>query len=41
MTLKIDEELYAKYKKYCKNKGLIISRQFEIFVEQELKRGGQ
>ena len=38
ITLKVDEKLYDAYKKYCKEKGLIISRQFEIFVEKELKK---
>ena len=38
ITLKVDVDLYTKYKEYCKNKGLIISRQFEIFAEKELKR---
>lgn len=39
ITLKIDEELYHKYKTYCKKKGLVISRQFEIFAEKELQKG--
>ena len=38
ITLKVDEKLYDAYKKYCKEKGLIISRQFEIFIEKEIKR---
>jgi hypothetical protein len=38
ITLKVDEKLYNAYKEYCKDKGLIISRQFEIFVEEELKK---
>ena len=38
ITLKVDEDLYNSYKNYCKKKGLVISRQFEIFAEQELKK---
>jgi len=38
ITLKVDEESYKAYKNYCKKKGLIISRQFEIFIENELSR---
>ena len=38
ITLKVDEKLYNAYKKYCKERGLIISRQFEIFIEKELKK---
>ena len=42
VTLKVDASLYEKFRKYCKKKGLIISRQFEIFMENQLKkwRGG-
>jgi len=38
ITLKVDEKLYDLYKAHCKEKGLIISRQFEIFVEKKLKK---
>ncbi|MGC8979029.1 hypothetical protein [Caldisericum sp.] len=38
ITLKVDEKLYDAYKECCKKKGLIISRQFEIFIEEELKK---
>ena len=38
VTLKVDASLYEKFRKYCKRKGLIISRQFEIFIEKELKK---
>ena len=41
VTLKVDSELYDKYRKYCKKKGLIVSRQFEIFIENELKKVSQ
>lgn len=38
ITLKVDEKLYNAYRKHCKEKGLVMSRQFELFVEQELKK---
>ncbi len=38
ITLKVDEDLDDKYKAHCKKKGLVISRQFEIFAEEELKK---
>lgn len=38
ITLKVDEELYNAYKEHCKKKGLVISRQFEIFAEEQLKK---
>jgi len=41
ITLKVDEKLYKAYKEYCKKKGLIISRQFEIFIESELEKEGK
>lgn len=37
ITLKVNAKLYEKFRKYCKKKGLIISRQFEIFMENKLK----
>ena len=40
ITLKVDEKLYNSYKKYCKEKGLIISRQVEIMMEEQLKKEG-
>jgi antitoxin component of RelBE/YafQ-DinJ toxin-antitoxin module len=39
ITLKVDEKVYDSYKEYCKKKGLVMSRQFEIFVEEQLKKG--
>ena len=38
ITVKVDEDLYDKYKAHCKDKGLVISRKFEIFAEKELKK---
>ncbi len=40
VTLKVESELYDKYREYCKKKGLIVSRQFEIMMEEQLKDGG-
>ena len=37
ITLKVNSELYDKYREYCKKKGLIVSRQFEIMIEKQLK----
>jgi len=37
VTLSVDEDLYEKYKKFCKKKGWLISRQFEIMMEEQLK----
>jgi antitoxin component of RelBE/YafQ-DinJ toxin-antitoxin module len=37
ITLKVNSELYDEYRKLCKEKGLIVSRQFEIFMEDKLR----
>jgi len=38
VTLSLDKELYDKFRKYCKKKGLIVSRQFDLFMERELMK---
>lgn len=37
---KIDSKVYDKYREFCKKKGLIVSRQFEIMMEEQLKKEG-
>jgi hypothetical protein len=37
VTLRVNADLYDKYRAYCKDKGLLISRQFEIMMEEELE----
>jgi hypothetical protein len=37
VTLRVKRELYDKYRKHCKHKGLLISRQFELMMEEQLK----
>jgi len=39
ITLRVSSELYAHYREFCKKKGLLISRQVEIMMEEQLKRG--
>jgi len=38
VTLFVDSEIYEKYKQYCERNGLILSKRFEIFMEDELKK---
>jgi hypothetical protein len=38
ITLKVNSDLYDKYREFCKKKGLIVSRQFEIIMEEQLKK---
>jgi len=37
ITLRVKSDLYEKYKEFCKDKGLLISRQVEIMMEVQLK----
>ena len=37
ITLRVNSELYSKYRELCKKKGLLISRQFEIMMEKQMK----
>jgi len=37
VTLNVNEDLYRKYREFCKKKGLIISRQFEILIEKQME----
>jgi hypothetical protein len=39
ITLKVNSELYEKYKKFCKKEGWIMSRRFEKLMALELKEG--
>ncbi len=41
ITLKVKSELYYTYRELCKHKGLIVSRQFEIMMEEQIKKEGQ
>jgi len=38
VTLSVDPKIYDKYKKYCEEKGIILSKQFELFMKKELER---
>lgn len=37
VTLKVDSKLYDDYRAYCKQEGMVVSRQFEKLMEKELK----
>ena len=37
ITLRVKSDLYKKYREFCKKKGLLISRQVEIMMEEQLK----
>jgi len=37
VTLKIDSKVYDEYRKFCKEEGIIVSKQIEKFIKEELK----
>ena len=37
VTLYLNSNLYDKYVKYCKKEGLMLSRQIEKFIEEQVK----
>ncbi len=39
ITLRVNSELYDKYREFCKKNGLLMSRQVEIMMEEKLKGG--
>ena len=41
ITLRVNSEIYDKYRGLCKKKGLLVSRQVEIMMEQQLKEGAK
>ena len=41
ITLRVNSELYDTYREFCKKKGLLISRQVEIMMEEQLKQGAK
>jgi len=36
VTLSVDAKIYEEYKKYCEEKGIILSKQFKLFMKEEL-----
>jgi len=40
VALSLDEDTYGKYKKYCSEKGIIVSKQVEMFIKKELSENG-
>ena len=37
ITLRVNSELYNEYRQLCKKKGLLVSRQVEIMMEERLE----
>lgn len=41
VTIHLNSKLYDLYSEYCKKEGIILSRQIEKFIENELKKNGE
>jgi len=41
ISLSVEEEIYEQYRKYCEEKGIILSKQFENFMKEELHKNGK
>ncbi len=37
ITLSVDSGIYDKYRDYCEEKGIILSKQVELFIKKELE----
>lgn len=40
VSLSVEEKVYEEYRRYCELKGIILSKQFENFMVEELKKKG-
>ena len=40
ITLKVDSRIYDLFREHCKKKGLIVSKQVELFIEDSLQKEG-
>ena len=38
VTLFVDSEIYDKFKEQCYKKGWIVSKQFQNYIEKEVKK---
>ncbi|MBI2673093.1 hypothetical protein HYX19_02435 [Candidatus Woesearchaeota archaeon] len=41
ISLSVEKEIYEEYRKYCEQKGIILSKQVENFMVEELKKNGK
>ena len=41
ITLRVDSKTYDEYREFCKKKGLLVSRQVEIMMEEQMKEGAR
>ena len=41
VTLFLEEDTYQKYKEFCKQKAIALSRSIEVFMEHKMNGGGK
>ena len=41
VSLSVEEKVYEEYRKYCEQKGIVLSKQFENFMIEKLKKRGR
>ena len=41
VTLHLNSRLYEAYAEYCKEEGIVLSRQIEKFIQKELEKNGK
>ena len=41
ITLRVNSKIYDEYRELCKKKGLLVSRQVEIMMEEQIKEGAK
>ena len=38
VTLSLNEDVYEKYRKFCKKNAIALSRSIDVFMEEKIKR---
>lgn len=38
VTLSVDADIHDEYRKYCEEKGIILSKRFELFMKEASKK---
>ena len=41
ISLSVEEEVYDEYRKFCEERGIILSKQFENFMKEELNKNNK
>ena len=41
VTLFLEQDIYDKYKEFCKQKAIALSRSIEVFMENKMNGGGK